>query len=300
MYKKLFFTFLVLGVASCGSSGGSSVDSNVSATTESGVTTASAALDDANSAGVAIASLAEVNELVEAAVNSTSCTGNWTGCTAGEKTRSMICTTSNGTLSRTLTMDFYDASGAPDSTCAFNATDDYVVRNVTDTTVVTTIGTYTSTYVAANNYLGTSIGGGTTITRTNSSTTYPFSLAIAGITRTLANTAGTTQWNHSIHTDPSAPLVVNQFARDGRIISTGTEIVDHNLAKFTATMVYSDVTYTAGCCYPVAGTIAITLTGTKTGTATVTFSSTCGSATITPSTGSAITLAMTSCSSTDN
>lgn len=63
---------------------------------------------------------------------------------------------------------------------------------------------------------------------------------------------------------------------------TGTVTIHHNLAKYTATNKFNDVTWSdASCCFPVSGSISTTFSGTgaPSGTSTLTFTSTCGSAT---------------------
>jgi len=59
----------------------------------------------------------------------------------------------------------------------------------------------------------------------------------------------------------------------------GSLEVNHNLAGFTAIFTPSNLQWSAGCCHPVAGSLAVTYSGSKTGTATVSFNG-CGSATV--------------------
>ena len=300
--KKIFTVSFVLCLFACGGTS----SSDLTGVQETGVTATTAAADDA-ATGMVLSSI-DINEIggqgvvaddnTQVEADEYTCTADWSACGSdGKKTRSVTCTdaTSGNSYTKSVTLAFFLNGGSPDTTCKTNSAGKYFVRTYTST-LTDANGTYTDTTVAANNYLGTSIGGGTTITR---GTGTNYLLSIGGITRTLASAAGKTVWNHSIHSDPAAPLQLNQLARAGRIISSGTVIVDHNLAKFTANMAFSDVTYTAGCCYPTSGTIATTYTGSKTGTATLTFSSTCGSASLVEgSTTTAMT--MKACSSSTN
>ncbi|OYZ21670.1 MAG: hypothetical protein B7Y39_08700 [Bdellovibrio sp. 28-41-41] len=65
---------------------------------------------------------------------------------------------------------------------------------------------------------------------------------------------------------------------------TGSVVLYHNLAKYTATNTFSAVTWsTATCCFPVSGTITTTFAGSgaPTGPMTLTFTANCGTATLT-------------------
>lgn len=80
---------------------------------------------------------------------------------------------------------------------------------------------------------------------------------------------------------------------------TGTVTIYHNLAKYTATNTFNNVTWSTGtCCFPVSGNISTTFTGPNapSGPMTLTFSSTCGSATwSTPSNTAGTIVQLTSC-----
>lgn len=65
---------------------------------------------------------------------------------------------------------------------------------------------------------------------------------------------------------------------------TGSVVLYHNLAKYTATNTFNAVTWsTATCCFPVSGTITTTFAGSgaPAGPITLTFTANCGSATLT-------------------
>jgi hypothetical protein len=160
-------------------------------------------------------------------------------------------------------------------------------------------GDYTTTSDTANNYSGVPIGGGALVVGGSSGSVL---ISIKGFTKSYTDGDGNLIWTHSIHSAYDNPLVLNHLARNGRIISSGAIIVDHNESAFTATLVFNNVTYTTtdasttNCCYPVAGTLTVTLTGSRTGTGTLTFSETCGTATYSGNISSE-TLMMISCTS---
>tara|TARA_B110001454_G_C12723266_1_gene436121 strand:+ start:39314 stop:40318 length:1005 start_codon:yes stop_codon:yes gene_type:complete len=65
---------------------------------------------------------------------------------------------------------------------------------------------------------------------------------------------------------------------------SGTVTLYHNLAKYTATNTFNAVTWSnSACCFPVSGSITTTFSGSgaPTGPITLTFTSSCGSATLT-------------------
>ena len=308
MTKKIFnksflLALIISSLAGCGLA--NSIDTtNLSDNVETGITVSSAVADDAASAGIGVTSLSidETSDNGTAGINEFTCTGNWTGCSSsGVKTRSVDCSNASTGIEYTknLTVSFYKSDGSVDNTCIGLATaGNYVVRTGTDTLTFPSNGTYTSTSTAANNYSGVSIGGGSQLSKNTDGT---YSMAITGMSRSLVNAAGKDVWNHSIHTLSADPLVLNQFRRNGRKISKGTVIVDHNIAKFTASMAFSDVTYTNDCCYPISGTITTTLTGSRTGTVTLTFSSTtCGQVFMSSSKEASATITMKSCVSSVN
>ncbi|MDB4986272.1 MAG: hypothetical protein JWN04_1450 [Myxococcaceae bacterium] len=108
--------------------------------------------------------------------------------------------------------------------------------------------------------------GGVALART----TLARSLDIKGIhyVATKSANASTKLWDHTVST--SSPLSVTLEADGVRKVS-GTVVVQHNIAKFTAKAELSDVVYDfAKCgCLPISGTITSTLTGSRTGTETL-------------------------------
>jgi len=83
----------------------------------------------------------------------------------------------------------------------------------------------------------------------------------------------------------------------GRVVN-GTVTVEHNIVQRTASAVFNGVTYgDALCCFPTAGSVATTMqNGRRAGmTETLTFSSTCGEATLTTFSGKTVALTLEHC-----
>ncbi|MGZ3699709.1 MAG: hypothetical protein ACXWP5_16340 [Bdellovibrionota bacterium] len=88
------------------------------------------------------------------------------------------------------------------------------------------------------------------------------------------------QWDHTISTPATSPLTVAVDSSGTRVVN-GTVTVQHNLAKYTGAVTFSNVTYVAaaGCCFPQSGTITTVLSGSRTGTETLQFTgASCGDA----------------------
>lgn len=298
MINKYFIASLsALIIYSCSSGSGTSTDPNLSGTLESGISVLSAVADDLSSPAVVGAASISDNPVE---IKEFSCTGGWSSAcsSGGTKTRTANCSNTVVTYIKNVVLSFYDVNGIADASCTGLATaGNYIVRTGNDVVTLPGVGVFTSTSVSANNYAGTSIGGGAKIVKNADSTD---SISITGVTASLTSTTGTSVWSNSVYTDPAAPLVLNHLSRDGRTINSGTVIVNNNLLGFTASMAYAGIVYTASCCYPVGGTITTTLSGARAGTATLTFSSVCGSATISTETGAIVSVGMSACSSSIN
>jgi len=256
-------------------------NSFVSDTIESGVTTIDSIADDAATGDIGISSLEE-NYSVK--VDEFTCDSSWKSCVNGEKTRSATCSNTAISYTKDVSLDFFAAGGAVDTSCdGLGTAGNYVVKTGTETLIIPINGNYIT---------ASDTGGGADITKNTDGT---ISVVINGVTKTHVRTDNQVAWTHSIHTDPAAPLILNQLARNGRKISSGTIIVENETYGFTATLKFTDVTYTTGCCYPTGGTIAVSITGTTTETDTLTFSGTCDSSALSgPSDG---TLVMITCTS---
>lgn len=110
--------------------------------------------------------------------------------------------------------------------------------------------------------------------------------------------AATTLWDHTVTTEASAPLIISGLGAS-KVVSSGTLVVQHNLAKFTSrTKVTSPLNYTlANCCFPTSGEVTTTFTGGKNDSQseTLTFSSECGEATLTQLNGTKTELTLQHC-----
>lgn len=136
--------------------------------------------------------------------------------------------------------------------------------------------------------------GGTTVTCGSSGTCATGrSTTINGV-HWVGNYFGSS-FDHTIST--SSPLTMTGTGSSLQI-SGGTTLVQHNLAKFTATSaITSTLTFSSGCCVPTGGSISTTFSGGSldSKTESLAFSSTCGSATLTNSTGKTSTVTLPFC-----
>lgn len=123
-------------------------------------------------------------------------------------------------------------------------------------------------------------------------------LAIGGshLTGTVTPSGGsaTKVWDHTVST-ASGPLSFTETATTRTI--NGSVTVQHNLARYTAVSTFSDVQFTAGCCFPTSGTVTTTFqNGPFQGdTEAITFSSTCGETTLKDTRGNAGPLTLQHC-----
>jgi hypothetical protein len=92
-------------------------------------------------------------------------------------------------------------------------------------------------------------------------------------------------WDHTLSTGSSGLTVTGSGTN--RVVS-GTVTVQHNILRYTATATFNNVSYNnAGCCFPTSGTVTASYnTGALAGkTETMSFSSSCGEATLTTTNG---------------
>ncbi|HVM65817.1 MAG TPA: hypothetical protein VMU14_13210 [Acidimicrobiales bacterium] len=112
-------------------------------------------------------------------------------------------------------------------------------------------------------------------------------------TLTKAGSSGKTKnWDHTVTGD----VTVTGSGVD-RVVS-GSVTVQHNLAKFTTTTVFTDVGYgQLGCCFPTSGTVTTTHdSGADQGkTESLAFTNVCGEATLTDATGATSSLTLEHC-----
>ena len=115
---------------------------------------------------------------------------------------------------------------------------------------------------------------------------------VANEHRVRTHADGSVVFDHNITTDPNAPIVITNTydvsakppKPTSRVIASGTGIVHHNLAKFSATHAYTALTFdlTGTCLCPQSGTISQVVTqddGSATYTRTYTYTA-CGVATV--------------------
>ncbi len=119
----------------------------------------------------------------------------------------------------------------------------------------------------------TSEGGGGRLTRTATGWT----AEILGKRKVLTYRSREVM-NLSIST-PQPIEITGTLGRASRVVNSGSFQVVHNKAGFTALYQPSNLTYNNSCCHPVAGTLAVTYSGSISGSGSVTFNG-CGSATL--------------------
>lgn len=207
-------------------------------------------------------------------------TVNWGGCSVGTATLTggWTETWSNG----------FCANGASPGTLSSGSS---VVRTSSSQVLTLASGATLTTDTAAHTaYDGTSIGS-TGITVSKSGTTR--TIAIDGIHRILKGPRGRTLFNHSLK---STGLTVTGTRALGTRVVSGNLTVYHNIAAYTATNTFNNVTWgNSSCCYPTSGSISTSLSGALTGSTSLAFTSTCGSATFTSTSGSTSTVTLNQC-----
>jgi hypothetical protein len=185
-------------------------------------------------------------------------TSNYTDCSGVNSTRDF-----NGSV----TLTYRQAA------CTMASNGDTVTRTYNVAITGPRGGVITNSSDAHTNYLGASISGGGRLTKSAAG----FDLDIMGKNKIFTRNSRTL-FDVSVHT--SSPVnVLGSLSRASRTLDGGAIVVDHNLAKFTATFIPSNLQYSASCCHPVSGSMSVTYSGSKTGTGTVTFNG-CGTASV--------------------
>jgi hypothetical protein len=111
---------------------------------------------------------------------------------------------------------------------------------------------------------------------------------------TPAGGSPSTIWDHTV--TAASGLTVTVAA--GVPSVSGTVTVQHNLAKFTSTAVFNDVTWGAGgCCFPTSGSVTNTFTSgaNATKSETLSFTNDCGETTLTTAAGKTVSLTLLHC-----
>jgi len=176
------------------------------------------------------------------------------------------------TYSGILNLDF---SG---STCTFSglSTDGQVVISSATHQTTGSDGTIVKWSTASHqNFLGSTLSGGYTLTKENSSTYY---LAPTGIQRTKTTAASDVIFNHTLRANNDSSLTLGTGFTSANRSITGSIAVDSNTKEFTATLNFIGVEYDdPTCAYPTVGTIDVTFGGSKSGTQSFGFESgSCG------------------------
>ena len=142
----------------------------------------------------------------------------------------------------------------------------------------------------------TTSSSGTTITA-ESANFASRQIAING-THLVSTLDGTTNWNHTVSTDSTAPLTFTGTGAS-KSMSSGTIIIQHNLAKMTSrTTVATALAYTnVNCCFPTSGSLSTVFNGGNYSgkTETITFSSACGEATLVDTSGATSSITLSDC-----
>lgn len=139
-------------------------------------------------------------------------------------------------------------------------------------------------------YRGNTLAGGSSVSRTNSG----FNLTITGVHKTRTSSKGTSIYDVSVRT--LSPITITDPSTTNIIVNGGSLEVAHNNARYVATLTPSNLFYNyATCCYPRSGTLTAVYSGAITGTAMITFSSTCGEATLSIPGGDTATITMVGC-----
>ncbi|HUP57224.1 MAG TPA: hypothetical protein VM598_07205 [Bdellovibrionota bacterium] len=136
---------------------------------------------------------------------------------------------------------------------------------------------------AHENYLGETISGGSKVTRQGDGS---LAVDVLGVSKVLKLT-GQTDPLMDVSFKTAQPLTMNQLRRNGRVVTGGSLVIQHNRARYSATHTYSAITWgEAGCCYPTSGTIDIAFSEGAEGSAQVVFNG-CGSFSVTSGENSA-------------
>lgn len=213
-----------------------------------------------------------LNSILDRA-EATACSAvNFSSCSNNQKTRDLSgCTTAAfGTISGDITLAF---TGSQASTCKIPANNDSVTR------------TPNFSITSLRGSVFSVSGSGQTLTRTSDST---FNLTNSGLRRTFTNAKGNLILDVSTSISNSNPITVTSShtagatIRDGRTLSGGSLVVTDNISQLTCTLSPQSIAWSANCSCPTSGS----LTGSCTDSTdyAMTFSSTCGSVSLTKGT----------------
>jgi hypothetical protein len=184
------------------------------------------------------------------------------------------------------------------STCCSDFLHNCSVTRTSDSSVITIASgaNVTTSTSAHTTYDGTSLPGtGTQVSIAGTAWTATRTITLNGLRRILKGPLGTTWFDHSLVTTTPVQVTGSRSTGD-RTVQQGVIKLFHNRALYTAISTFDPtdkvIWGTPSCCYPTAGKITTTLSGSLTGTMTLEFSSTCGQATLTGTDGSTSTVTM--------
>lgn len=211
---------------------------------------------------------------------------SWNSCTLS--TMTMTGGWTETFSSNTACSNFTNAGGLSSNGDAVTRTTDFSTATFLSGATLTTDtngGTAWDGSVISSNGVTVTQGAGSTRT-----------VNIDGIHRVLKGPLGTKWFDHFL----TGNITMSGKRSSGnRVITGGTLTVYHNLLKYTASNAVSGVSWgSSSCCYPTAGTISTTLTGSVTGSVSLDFSpgaATCGNATYTNTAGTTSTVVLTHC-----
>lgn len=271
------FVFTTIACQENGKSSGPNAGDPLAESLESAVNAVSGASDDAANEAVVAYERSPLMELLLPSAHAAACSRALTGA-AGVCTRNVNCEAGPYVWSGTATLTFANAAS-----CSFSGIGDTFLREVNFRRSGPR-GNLLTTSEFRTNYLGQSIGGGIQVERTGTG----YEIDILGQSKVLTSNRGTTVFDVSVETP--VKLVTNKVIRNARIVSSGTLNVYHNRAGFTAAHTFNNVEWSATCCYPVSGSMNVTLSGSRTESGTVSFNG-CGNVTTTFATTRSFTLA---------
>lgn len=229
---------------------------------------------------------------------------DWNGCTLSH-------TTSTGTSSATLSgiiTETYSGFGA--ASCLQTGNGSNVTRTISATSpwVLTFASGATLTRdmdpgTAFDDTTFPSASTGTSITRHETGTSNGLNCDVSsrcyqieanGLHTTFKGPKGRTWFEHILTSDVS---FTGSRENNDRTMA-GTATVWHELSQYKAVNTFNNVLWgSSSCCYPTSGTISTTLTGSLSDTLTMTFSATCGEASLTSGSNSTPTpIYLTQCS----
>lgn len=214
---------------------------------------------------------------------------DWGGCSIG---------TSGATLSGIWTEIYNDTA----SCSMASATNTVNRRPTTGITLTINQGLLTGATLTTDTSGGTAYDGTTSmgstgilVANTDNVVSGTRAISIDSIHKVLKGPKGSTWFDYFIKTG-SAITVSGTRSAGNRTISSGTLSIYHNKAKYTASHSFSNVVWgSSSCCYPTAGAIASSFSGTVTGTTSMTFTSTCGTATFVDTNGTPSNVTLSQC-----